>query len=107
MEEQLIDEEETEVTFTYKNPIIEKDEHILALQKEKEQLFQTQELLKKENPELKENLRKTKSNLAALQKTVKQKSHQINQQPSPAQYTRFSPISMFRSTNSCHGWPAQ
>ena len=40
MDELHIDEEDTEVTFgtTYKSPIVEKDELIKVLQKEKENL---------------------------------------------------------------------
>ena len=78
MEEQS-DDEESEVTVTYKSPIMEKDEKILTLQGEKEKLLQEKEQIEKKFPELKENLSKTKSNLTALQKKVKQKSHQISQ----------------------------
>ena len=74
MEEAVLDEEETEVSFKtiYKSPIVEKDEMIKALVKEKEQLG-------KELPILKEDLTKVKSQLSAVQKSVKQKSKQINQ----------------------------
>ena len=51
----------------------------MALQVEKEKLLQEKEKIEKEFPELKENLSKTKSNPTALQKKVKQKSHQISQ----------------------------
>ena len=64
---------------TYKSPIVEKDELILALQKEKEVLKHEQVKLMKEYPDLKEDLTKAKSKLVAVQKTVRQKTNQINQ----------------------------
>ena len=81
MEEVVVDEDDSEITFktTYKSPIVEKDEQIVMLEKEKECLRLETEKLKTELPNLKENLTKTKSHLSAVQKTVKQKSKQINQ----------------------------
>lgn len=83
MEEQepLLDDDDTEVSFkpNYKSPIVEKDEIIIALQKEKEVLRQEQDQLKKDFPEMQEDLTKLKSKLVAVQKTVRQKSNQINQ----------------------------
>ena len=80
-EEQMDDEDETDITFktTYKSPIIEKDEQILTLQKEREDWRLEQENLKKELPVLQENLTKAKSKLEAMQKSVRQKSNQVKQ----------------------------
>ena len=79
MEEPTIDEEDTEVTFgtIYKSPIVEKDELIRILQKEKENLILEQDRSMKEYPKLREDLTKTKSQLDAIQKKVK--THKINQ----------------------------
>ena len=66
-------------TFTYKNPIIEKDELILSLRQEKECLVKERDNLVKEIPYLKENLSKAESKLCAVQKSVKVKAHQLNQ----------------------------
>ena len=75
-----VEEEESEGLFntTYKSPIIEKEEQIQALVKEKEECRVETERLKKELPILKENLTKAKSKLLAVQNTVKQKSKQIS-----------------------------
>ena len=52
MEEFNVDEDETEITFntTYKSPIVEKDEMILTLMKEKETLRLEKENIGKELP---------------------------------------------------------
>ena len=81
IEELVVDEEDSEVSVrtTYKSPILEKDEMISALQKEKESIQQEKDQLTDSIPELQEDLIKTKSKLAAIQKTVRQKTNQINQ----------------------------
>ena len=81
MEEFGIDDEETEITFntTYKSPIIEKDETIQALLKQKEMLVLEKANIAKEVPVLQENLTKAESKLNAVEKEVKLKSKQISQ----------------------------
>jgi septal ring factor EnvC (AmiA/AmiB activator) len=80
IEEPVHDEDDTEITFktTYKSPNVEKDEKIVMLEKEKEQLKEYAKRLQSELPHLQESLTKTKSRLNAIQKTVKQREKQIN-----------------------------
>ena len=81
IEEIIEDDEENEnnLRTTYKSPIVEKDEIILELRKEKEKLIQEKEALGKELPILQESLTKSQSKLNAIQKKVQIKSKQINQ----------------------------
>ena len=74
MEEFYVDSEETELSFNtvYKSPILEKDEKIQALEKEKENLSVEKE-------KLQENLTKAESKLTAVEKVVKLKTKQLSQ----------------------------
>ena len=81
MEELNMDEEEADITFnaTYKSPIVEKDEEIKTLIREKDALVQEKLNMSKDIPKLKENLTKAESKLGALEKAVKIKAKQLNQ----------------------------
>ena len=81
MEEFYMDSEETDITFNtvYKSPLLEKDEKIQALEKEKEYLSAQKENLDREVPLLQENLTKAESKLNAVEKVVKLKTKQLSQ----------------------------
>ena len=68
IEEIIEDDEENEnnLRTIYKSPIVEKDEIILELRKEKEKLIQEKEALGKELPILQESLTKSQSKLNAI-----------------------------------------
>ena len=71
--------EEEEAYNIYKSPMVEKDEIIATLLKEKEDLMLEKENSGKDLPIHQENLTKAESKLGALEKAVKLKTMQISQ----------------------------